>query len=130
MENGGYEGGEDILIVGWGSTKGIMLDILESGEFKKQKIGYLHYTYLWPLKTETFEQLSAKAKRVILIEGNYQGQLGVLLKQETGITIEEKILKYDGRPFFYEEVRDALLSKGPLVPHQDISTTSPTATPS
>jgi len=82
---------------------------------------------VWPLKTETFEKLSKSAKRVILIEVNYQGQLGALLKQETGITIEEKMLKYDGRPFFYEEVIGALSQKGPLVPHQDISMVSPTA---
>jgi 2-oxoglutarate/2-oxoacid ferredoxin oxidoreductase subunit alpha len=112
----------EVLVVGWGSTKNVMEDVLE-----ELRISYLHYTYLWPLKTELFEKLSKKAKRVILIEGNYQGQLGALLKQETGIDIPEKMLKYDGRPFFYEEVIEALSQKGPLVPHQDISTTSPTA---
>ena len=104
-----------------------MQDVLAAEELKGKKIGFLHYTYLWPLKTETFEKLHAKAKRTILIEVNFQGQLGKLLTQETGVMFEEKMLKYDGRPFFYEEVLSALLEKGPLVPHQDISTISPTA---
>ena len=98
----------DVLVVGWGSTKGPVLDVLESYKLEaishKQSIGYLHYTYLWPLRTERFVALAAKAKKIILIEGNLTGQLGAILKQETGITIEHKILKGDGRPFFFEEL--------------------------
>lgn len=94
----------EILLLGWGSTKSVVLDVLKSDALKDRKIGYLHYTYLWPLKTETFMKFAKSAKKIILIEGNYQGQLGQLLKQETGIDIKDKILKYDGRPFFYDEL--------------------------
>jgi len=102
----------DVLIVGWGSTKMTVMDVLEGlevGKFRGLKIGYLHYTYLWPLKTELFERLAAKAKKVILVECNYQGQLGMLIKQQCGFDIQEKILKYDGRPFFYDELRELIL---------------------
>ncbi len=98
----------EVLIVGWGSTKMTVMDVLESLE--NQKIGYLHYCYLWPLKTELFEKLAKKAKKVILVECNYQGQLGMLIKQQCGFDIKEKILKYDGRPFFFDELRERLLS--------------------
>lgn len=91
----------DVLLVGWGSTKGPVLDVMQE---LGGKVGYLHFTYLWPLKTGRFEALAAKAKRVVLIEGNYQGQLGVLLRQRCGIDIADKILKYDGRPFFFDEL--------------------------
>ncbi len=94
----------EVLLVGWGSTKSVILDVLKSDELKDKKIGYLHFTHLWPLKTETFMTLAKSTKKIILIEGNYQGQLGQLLKQETGIHITDKILKYDGRPFFYDEL--------------------------
>ena len=77
----------------------------------KLSIAYLHFTYLWPLKTEKFMKLAKSAKKIILIEGNYQGQLGILLKQETGIDIKDKILKYDGRPFFYDELQKAIQEK-------------------
>jgi len=102
----------DILLVGWGSTKMTVLDVLESmkvGKSESLKVGYLHYTYLWPLKTEMFEKLSAKAKKVILVEANYQGQLGMLLRQECGVDIEKKILKYDGRPFYFDELQNLIL---------------------
>jgi len=96
----------EVLFVGWGSTKGAVLDAIEIG--KGEKVGYLHYTYLWPLKTDKFVALSKQAKKVVLIEGNQQGQLGMLLKQECGIDIPDKILKYDGRPFFIDEIISAL----------------------
>ena len=101
----------EVLLVGWGSTKSVVLDVLKSTELKDKKIGYLHFTHLWPLKTEKFTALATAAKKSILIEGNYQGQLGILLKQETGIEIKDRILKYDGRPFFYDELLKAIQEK-------------------
>jgi 2-oxoglutarate ferredoxin oxidoreductase subunit alpha len=95
----------DVLLVGWGSTKSVILDVLKNS---KLNIGYLHYTYLYPLKTGKFEALARKAKKTILIEGNYLGQLGLLLKQQTGISINDRILKYDGRPFFYDELLNSI----------------------
>ncbi len=95
----------ETLIVGWGSTKGPMLDALEG----HTKIGYLHYTYLWPMKTEKFEKLASKAKQVVLVEGNHQGQLGMLIKQTCGYNFETKVLKYDGRPFFVDELSSLLV---------------------
>jgi 2-oxoglutarate/2-oxoacid ferredoxin oxidoreductase subunit alpha len=47
----------------------------------------------------------------VLAEQNYQGQLGMLIKMECGLDIPDKILKYDGRPFFYDEVLSLLLEK-------------------
>lgn len=92
----------DVLLIGWGSTKGAVLDALRS--MPSKKIGYLHYTYLWPLKTARIQALAAASKRVVLVEGNFQGQLGVLLKQACGMEIEHKVLQYDGRPFFLDDL--------------------------
>ncbi len=103
----------ETLLVGWGSTKSVVIDALQSDELKNKKIGYLHFTYLWPLKTAKFEKLTKAAKKTILIEGNFQGQLGRLLRQECGVEISEKILKYDGRPFFIDELVRLIV---PLVP--------------
>lgn len=101
----------EILIVSWGSNKGVILDALEDEALKDKKIGYLHYTYLWPLRTKRFCDLAGRAKKVILVEGNHQGQLGMLLKMESGIGIEEKILKFDGRPFFVDELVSLIKEK-------------------
>jgi len=101
----------DLLVVGWGSTKGAALDALSRivAEHPSRTIGYLHFTYLWPLKTAQFSRLATLAKRVVIAEGNAQGQLHMLLRQASGIDIPTKILKYDGRPFFADELRELLL---------------------
>ncbi len=104
----------DISFVGWGSTKNTILDaqtiLAETGG---PKINYLHYEYLWPLKTETFRTFASRAKRLVLIENNAFGQLGALLTQETQIPFWEKLLKYDGRPFFVEDILDFVAKGAP-----------------
>lgn len=110
----------DILLVGWGSTKGPVLDAMESEELKNFKLGYVHYTHLWPLKTEKLQKLAAEASTVILVEGNHQGQLGMLIRQECNMTIDRKILKYDGRPFFVDELVKCITEK--IQPHDDDAT--------
>ncbi len=97
----------ETLIVSWGSNKGVILDVMKE---LGSDYAYLHYTYMWPLRTEKFEELASKAKKVILVECNHQGQLGMLLKQECGRDIDHKILKFDGRPFFRDELVTALSS--------------------
>jgi 2-oxoglutarate ferredoxin oxidoreductase subunit alpha len=90
----------DVLVVSWGSNRGVIADAMN----QNSKIGYLHYTHLWPLKTKTLTDLASKAKKTVLVECNHQGQLGMLIKQECGLDFDHKILKYDGRPFFYDEL--------------------------
>jgi len=34
------------------------------------------------------------------VENNYTAQLASLIREKTGIEIQHKILKYDGRPFY------------------------------
>jgi len=36
------------------------------------------------------------------------GRLAGLIREKTGIEIEDKFLKYDGRPFFVEEISEKL----------------------
>ena len=95
----------DISFVGWGSVKNTMLDIINSSEeFTDKKIAYLHYEYVYPLKTQVFKDYAKKAKRLVLIENNATGQLGQIITAKTEIPFWEKLLKCDGRPFFIEDV--------------------------
>jgi 2-oxoglutarate/2-oxoacid ferredoxin oxidoreductase subunit alpha len=108
----GDQDNPDISFVGWGSTKNVMLDIIQLlSEFTDKKIAYLHYQYIYPVKTQVFTEYSHKANRLVLIENNALGQLGQLLGSKTGIQFWEKLLKYDGRPFFVEDVLEFILSE-------------------
>jgi 2-oxoglutarate ferredoxin oxidoreductase subunit alpha len=101
----------DLLIVGWGSSSDVIEDVMRSEELQKYRVASLHYSYLWPLRTEVLRRLEKHSKRIVLVEQNFQGQLGMLIRMECGMDITEKILKYDGRPFFYDELLSLLLDK-------------------
>jgi len=49
------------------------------------------------------------AKKIILIENNVTGQLGRLLREKTGISIKNRILRYDGKPFLSDELKEEIL---------------------
>ncbi|MBP9820006.1 2-oxoacid:acceptor oxidoreductase subunit alpha [Candidatus Woesebacteria bacterium] len=99
-----------LLFVGWGSVKNTILDVLEqwNTQHHDHLISYLHYTYVFPLKPDFFLETIQQADHVVLVEQNALGQLGGLITQHTGYLFTEKLLKYDGRPFFVEDVWEYL----------------------
>ena len=91
------------LIIGWGSTKGAILDAIAGEDFK-----FLQVLYLKPMSNKIKQHIE-DAKKVILVESNLTGQLGRLIREKTGISIKNRILKYDGRPFRSDELKKELL---------------------
>ncbi|MDA1061238.1 MAG: 2-oxoacid:acceptor oxidoreductase subunit alpha, partial [bacterium] len=85
----------DISFVGWGSSKNVMLDIIEEYAERGKKVNFLHFSYLWPLKTEVAEKFFSKNKNVCLIEGNKNGQFGEILENGIGVKFADRLLKYD-----------------------------------
>jgi 2-oxoglutarate ferredoxin oxidoreductase subunit alpha len=94
----------DITIVSWGSNKGSIVQALK--DFPN--VNYLHITWMSPFPVEKVKEVLGKAKHIINIECNYSGSLGGLIKEYTGIEITDNLLKYDGRPFFPEEIAEKL----------------------
>ncbi|MCA9383156.1 2-oxoacid:acceptor oxidoreductase subunit alpha [Candidatus Dojkabacteria bacterium] len=93
----------DYSFVGWGSVKSSVLDAMELLK-DELSINYLHFDYVYPLKTTELEKFVKNSKKLVLIENNALGQLGKLIRQETGIEFKNKLLKYDGRPFFVDDI--------------------------
>lgn len=100
-----------LSLIGWGSSLGVVKDVMKHFETKGVKIDYLHIKYLWPLKTELIVDYLKNNPDVILIENNHNGQLGQLIKLETGLEITNKLLRWDGRPFNFDEVVSYLETK-------------------
>ncbi len=101
--------GADVTLVVWGSTKGPAIEALELLEKQGVRANVMQFVYMWPFP-EAAEGLLREAKRLVLVEGNATGQLGRLIRQQTGIKIEEKILRYDGRPLSAEYIRGGFTS--------------------
>jgi len=94
----------DATIVSWGSNKGSILQALK--DFPN--VNYLHITWMSPFPTEKVKEVLQKAKHIINMECNYSAALGGLIRENTGIEITDNFLKYDGRPFFPEEIAEKL----------------------
>jgi len=88
----------EVTLVGWGSTKGVALEVLHL--LKKENItaNFLQVIYLTPFPADAVTT-ALKGQIPILVEGNQTAQLGSLIKEHTCIEIPRKILRYDGRGF-------------------------------
>lgn len=95
----------DISFIGWGSSRNVMRDVIAAFAKEGKSVNYLHYSYLFPLKTEVLDEFVRNNKNLHLIEGNYTGQFGQDLETR-GIAFAGKLLKWNGRPFYLEEVQD------------------------
>lgn len=99
-----------LTFVGWGSVKNTVVDALTAWntDHPEFQLNYLHYEYVFPIKTQKFMEIAESGSKIVLIENNAFGQLGALLTQQTGYLFEHKFLKYDGRPFFIEDLHSFL----------------------
>ncbi len=88
------------VIIAWGSTKGAILDSIKGLDVK-----FLQILYLVPFPMNVKKEL--EGRNIILVENNATGQLGKLIAEKTGIFINDdnKLLKYDGRPFLSDELK-------------------------
>jgi len=98
----------EVLLVGWGSTYGTLREAVEILQEEGHSIGALSFGDVYPLPKKSLEEMAKNAKKVINVEQNYTGQLAKLIRQETGITFDHSILKYDGRQIALEELIESV----------------------
>jgi 2-oxoglutarate ferredoxin oxidoreductase subunit alpha len=96
------------LIVSWGSTKSTILEALKI--MNDDSYAFLQIKSLWPINPE-IELLIKPFKKIIVIENNANSQMSQLLKSQFDFHPTKTILKFDGRPFFPEELVTELSSK-------------------
>jgi len=102
-------------IVTWGSGKLAGMEAMEivNNEQKtknnkqrtKNRVNVLHFSYIWPMNLKAVKQaLKDCGESTLLIEQNATGQFQSLLKEQIGWEPTVYLRKYDGRPFFAEEI--------------------------
>ena len=87
-------------LISWGSNKGALQTALKS----LPDTNFIHFPWVWPFPQQEFLSLIKNSTKLITLELNSTGQLNRLISQATGIQIPNQILKYDGRPFYPEEI--------------------------
>ena len=96
--------GADLTVVGWGSTKGAIMDALPELAGDDRTVNFLQLRMMRPFPAQAVSRILSAARQTVLVEANYSAQLGALIREHTGVEIQHRILKYDGRPFSRNEV--------------------------
>ncbi len=98
----------DITLVSWGSTVNVLSQLLTERSSQQPSVNVIHLPCLWPFPVESFTKLTQQAKMLVMVEGNGSGQAEKLIRQETGLTFNHHIRRYDGRPFYVEDITELL----------------------
>ncbi len=93
-----------LTFVAWGSTVGAVRDAVGLLAQRGVATNLIQVPTVYPVHTDQLEAALSKSPRQLLVEANYSGQLGHLLRAETGVTFPDRLLKYDGEPFYPMEI--------------------------
>ncbi|MFC2044395.1 2-oxoacid:acceptor oxidoreductase subunit alpha [Chloroflexota bacterium] len=99
-------------LVGWGSTYGAIKEASAILNSEGVPVNVLHLSEIWPFPTEAVASALNNGTRNIAIEGNATAQLAQLIRRETGLAINDSILKFDGRPLSQGEIIDRFKKEG------------------
>ncbi len=94
----------NLTVVVWGSTKGAALEAMEKLNCEGKKLNLIQIKFMHPFLDKQIQESLHQAKNLILIENNYSAQLGSLIREQTGIEITDKVLRYDGKTFTVDEI--------------------------
>jgi 2-oxoglutarate/2-oxoacid ferredoxin oxidoreductase subunit alpha len=92
------------LLVSWGSTKGVALEALHLLARENIPMRFMHIKYASPFPTEAVKEALLSASTSLICEGNSEGQMRNLIREKTGILVQDTYFKYDGRPFEAEGI--------------------------
>ncbi len=96
----------ETTFVCWGSTVNVISQLIHDQSLtKKQTVNAIHLPTMWPFPTKEFTKLAKSATKLVMVEGNQSGQGERLIKQETEIIFHDRIHRYDGRPFYVEDLQ-------------------------
>lgn len=91
--------GADVTLVGWGSCKGVIaeaVDLLNAAGIRANRI---HFKWMLPFHVAEAKELLSRCRKTISVELNFTAQFTRHLRAETGFSVNDTILKYDGEPF-------------------------------
>jgi 2-oxoglutarate ferredoxin oxidoreductase subunit alpha len=94
-----YGEGKTALLC-WGTNKGVCMETAAKLGMKAVQV-----LVLSPFPVKAMAKALEGVERVIDVECNAQGQFGMLMMQN-GFAVQDKILKYDGRPFALEDLEE------------------------
>jgi 2-oxoglutarate ferredoxin oxidoreductase subunit alpha len=96
------------MIICWGSTWGIVHEAVKKLQDEGKDVAMIHFTQVWPFPSPQVKDLLKDREQLICIENNATGQLASLIREKTGLVMDQKILQADGRPFSVQYLFEAI----------------------
>jgi len=103
----GDEEGGDLLVLGWGSTYGVIRTAVQRARAQGKSVSHAHLRYLNPMPKNVGDVL--KRYKKVLIPENNMGQLLLLIRGEF-LVDAQGLHRITGRPFMIAEVEEKILS--------------------
>lgn len=94
----------DVSLIVFGTTKGPARQAVEWLERDGVKTALMQVVTVWPFPADEVAAFIRASKRTLVVEGNLTGQLEGLIRQECLIPVDDRLHRYDGRPFSPEQI--------------------------
>jgi 2-oxoglutarate ferredoxin oxidoreductase subunit alpha len=98
----------DVSIIVFGTTKAPVREAMGWLERDGIKVALMQVVTLWPFPADAVTAFLDASKRTMVIEGNHDGQLEGLIRQECLRSIDWRLHRYDGRPISPEQVYETV----------------------
>jgi len=89
------------LFISWGSNFNVIKEAIKN----KKDFALLHFVQVYPVNNVIVDY-AKKAKRLVIIEQNANGEFEKLLKLSFGINFDEKLFKYNGSAISTEDIEN------------------------
>ena len=100
----------EIALIGFGSTYGAVREAVDLARAEGLSVGAFYPRVLGPFPADQVERFAANARRVVVVEVNFTGQLARLVRGECDLTVESHA-KCDGLPFAAADVFDVIMER-------------------
>lgn len=96
----------EVTIIAFGSTKGPIREAMRWLAGEGIGVALLQLVTLWPFPDGQVRKVMLAAKRTLVVENDLTGQLEGLIRERCLLSADHHLRKWDGRPFFPEEIAD------------------------
>ncbi len=94
----------DVSVICFGSTKRPVLEAMRMVGELGISVNLLQTVTVWPFPAHEVTEFIDSATRVVVIEGDHDGQLEGLIREQCLREVHDRLRRYDGRPFAPEQV--------------------------
>ncbi len=109
-----YTGAKDaeVLLIGFGTTQNAIAEAVDILNKQGASVGALSFGDVYPLPEKELAKRWKQAKAVYSVEQNMTAQFAKLVRMETGLTVTDSVLKYDGRQLSVDDILHRLAGFG------------------